>query len=297
MSSLDHCGAAIRAAAVGHVGEVVRSLRNLLGITPPTFWVLNSVPGARSKCGELRFGATQARHAGRASRTAGSTGCGCTASGSSDRGSRTRRTGSRCGCPSPNDIVDCLYSKNCTRVQPVWVNVLKNVLGRWQFVEGDVAGAAGGQGDDDLVIQSGAPGSRDVDDRQAHLGAEVGSEEPALLALVELRPVEADGLAPWPECRPSRHSRRSRPRSGPGCGQVGHPVLHRAVGEHVHPAGAVGALDDGPSNTKMSSGRSPLAQSQNTFWAFLPSSSPSEGCQIRSGRSRRSDRRRWVPRR
>src|SRR5262245_5201804 len=37
-----------------------------------------------------------------------------------------------------------------------------------------------------------------------------------------------------------------------------------------------------PSNTKMSSGRLPSAQSANTFCALAPSSSPSDGCQSRS---------------
>ena len=122
---------------------------------------------------------------------------------------------------------------------------LEEGLGPLQIIEGDVAGTAGGQRDQNLgnpVRVRRAAG--DVDNRQAGLRLEVRAQESALVALVELQSGRTG--------RVRLHRRDAAPARAVADGDddaglrrhLGDPVLHRAVGEHVHPAGSIGPLDD-----------------------------------------------------
>jgi hypothetical protein len=115
-----------------------------------------------------------------------------------------------------------------------------------QVVEGDVAGTAGGQRDQDLADPVGVRrAAGDVDDRQAGLGLPVGAEEAAALALVELQAGRVTRVGLHRGDAAPAGAVADRDHDAGGLAQLGDPVDHRPVGEHVHRARAVGPLDDG----------------------------------------------------
>ena len=179
----------------------------------------------------------------------------------------------------PNEVVDCLYSKNWTRVQPVCVNVLKNVSGRCRSSRAMSPVRPVASATRICVIQSGWAGQPGIlmTGRPA-FEVQSAPRKPPFARLWNCSPVEADGFGSMAGIPPqAAQSPMATTIDAALASSMTQSFMGRSANISTRPEPS-GPSMTVPSKTKMSRPCSPLTQSRKIFWAFSPSSKPKEGC-------------------